>query len=354
MKYLRPIDTHAHFRWDEYLNYNFIKLGFRDSRAVGLAGVLEMPNTTPQLTTIANIADRIVIANKHRGEIYHGIYAGTSEDMAQVKNIVLEAKKSMEANGRINGIKIFHCQSTGKMGITDHDKQREIWEILGGLEYKGVVTNHFEDEESYTGDFDYTNPITHSIRQNPESELIQAERQVRNAKDFKFQGIMVSAHTSNPDTVDYLISERKNVPFDIAIEMTLHHMFLNTEDYSIHKNRVKMNPPLRVPILQQRNLEHVLKGNIDFIGTDHAPHPIEEKDSKTPKSGIPAIPFYPRGIELLRNEKIREIVLQDITFNNANRIFKLGLAPRLAEVEYNPLLWVAYGYNPFSRIDGTI
>ncbi|MBI2043243.1 hypothetical protein HYT25_02545 [Candidatus Pacearchaeota archaeon] len=368
IKYISPIDTHVHFRWKEYEKFqyngmNFMQLGFRDARAVGLSGVIEMPNPVPQLTTITNIADRIALADKYKGEIYHGIYGGTTEDMGQVTSMVLLAKDSLERNGRINGIKIYHCHSTGNMGITDLGKQSDIWKIIGDMQFTGVVANHLEDEKKYTGDFDPANPITHSLRQNPESELIQLERQLRNAVDNGFQGIFYIAHPSNPETIDYALSMENKIPFKIVKEMTWHHMFLNTEDYAIHENRVKMNPPLRPPQMQQRNLEHVLAGNVDFIGTDHAPHPIiyvdedgneKGKDCKNPSSGIPAIPFYPKGIELLRKHKIKEIVLENILFRNANNVFNPGLKSQLAEVEYNPELWEAYGYNPFSRVDGTV
>lgn len=359
MKYLSPIDTHVHFRGEEYKyhTYNgmsFMGLGFWDAADAKVIAVIDMPNPTPNLITQEEIDKRIKFVDgvNPSVNIHYAVYGGITNDLEQVEKIVVFAKQSRESRGRVVGLKIYNAHSTGEMGIIDLDKQKRIWEIISSVGYEGPVSNHLEAEDKYIGEFDYLNPISHPLRQNPESELVQAERQIRNARDAGFEGTFVSAHTSNPDTIDYLISERTKVPFQIAIEMTWHHMLLNTNDYAIHRNRVKMNPPLRSSEMQQRNLEHMLRGNVDVIGTDHAPHPVEKKDSANPPSGIPAIPFWPLGIAVLRKHRINENLLHEITFKNANRIFfNEMLKPRGVEVEYNSGLWGAYGWNPFSRIE---
>jgi len=104
------------------------------------------------------------------------------------------------------------------------------------------------------------------------------------------------------------------------------------------------------------NLQHdllgmVLNGRIDVIGTDHAPHPVEKKTSDTPASGIPALPFWPKGIQTLMECGIKEHLLRKITFDTANRLFYDGkLKPFEVEVQYNPSLFNKYGWNPFSRL----
>jgi dihydroorotase-like cyclic amidohydrolase len=105
--------------------------------------------------------------------------------------------------------------------------------------------------------------------------------------------------------------------------------------------------------VQEILLEKVLDGEVTIIGTDHAPHPLECKDSSQPRSGIPGLLFWPRGIEMLRAMGINSEVLNELTFRHANQIFKMGLPEKIVEVEYRPELWASYGYNPFSRVDGT-
>lgn len=361
MKYLSPIDGHLHFRGEEYKNFsyngmNFMALGFRDAIAVGLRAGIDMPNPTPNLVTQEAADKRIELADKTNPSLenlYYGIHVGTTTDLNQVKWAVNAAMKSRENNGRIHGVKDYYCHSTGNMGILDPEYQRKMWFTKVEEGFNGVNICHLEDQNCFLGEFDYKDPITHSERQNPESELIQAERQIKNAKDARYKGIIVPAHTSNPDTIDYFLGEIRigKLPFNIAIEMGWHHMLLNTDDYKIHGNRVKMNPPLRSPKLQERNLEHVLRGNVMMIGTDQAGHPLDKKDSENPPSGIPAILAWPLGIAILRKNGINEDLLQRIIFHNANKIFNLNLQSKEVEVEYQPRLWKAYGYNPFSEVE---
>ena len=350
------IDPHVHLRGEEYQGQEFLRKGFRDAKVVGIQALLEMPNPDPQLTSEKICNDRIGYVDLIRDGIYHGINIGLTDDIEQVKS----ALELVESSSRITADKVFYVHSTGNMGILDEDVQREIWKVKGEMKYNGVSMGHFEDEDSFDSEhqFNYKNPISHSLYQNPESELIQVERQVRNAVDNNFAGTFYVCHVSNPATIDYILNERKNVDFPIVTEMTFHHMFLNFEDYEVHGNNVKMNPPLRSKDMQEKLLEHVLKGNVDIIGTDHAPHLLRRKSTPKPPSGIPALPFWSRGLQMLLDLGIDKKLLEDMTFHNANKIFDLNLirdcegfpAERLV---YPPELWNIYGYNPFSRIDGT-
>ena len=353
VSYTKPIDPHVHFRGEEYkyVNPSFLELGFRDARRAGLAGGLEQPNPERWLTEEVVVEDRLEQGEEYRCNIHHGIHVGLTNNFEQVIRALDMVNRGV---GRSNSDKTFYTHSTGNMGILDPDIQKHIWWMKGVTGYRGVSIGHFEDEQKFVGDFDYRDPISHSQRQTPESELVQVERQIRSAKDGRFRGTFYIAHVSNPDTVDYIERERGmgKLPFSVVLEATFHHIFLNTDDYKIHGNKVKMNPPLRTPRLQERLLEYVLAGKFGVIGTDHAPHPVERKNSDSPPSGIPALPFWPKGIELLIKNGMSEEDLADLTFHNANSLFRLRLKPRIIEVEYDPTLWDAYGWNPFSRIDG--
>ena len=112
----------------------------------------------------------------------------------------------MRGDYGLASVKAFWVHSTGRMGILDHAVQRRIWQIAGEIHYDKVFFQHLEDEDAFTGEFDPKNPLSHSLRQNQESETIQVERQIRNAVDAKFEGVFYIAHVSNPDTVDFIES----------------------------------------------------------------------------------------------------------------------------------------------------
>lgn len=364
--YVRPIDPHVHLRGQEYPK-DFLGQGLSDAVTVGLSALLEMPNPVPQLTTEKIIGDRIQQVDSKKQSIrglFHGINIGLTNDLNQVR----AALELVGTHPRVTADKTFYTHSTGNMGILDEQIQRDIWKLKAEIGYRGVSMGHFEDEKQFTGEFDPANPISHSWCQNEAAELIQVDRQLGFAVDSGFEGTFYVCHISNPETVDLLQREtNKDRKFRIIKECTFHHIFLNYGDYSVHGNRVKMNPPIRSEDHQQALLRRVIDGKIDILGTDHAGHPVEAKDSDNPPSGIPALLFWPRAIELLREEGIQEELLEDITFNNANELFGLNRPRELFEyVKPEPKkygryfnhfdrereqlgLWEFYGFNPFSN-----
>lgn len=349
VKYITPILPHVHFRGKEY-DINYMSLGFRDARAVGALAIIEQPNPQPHLVDLKTILRRKADGERFRGNIIHRVHIGLTNDLDQVGGAFMAAK---DHYADIYSVKAFWTHSTGNMGILNPDKQKRIWKIAEDFGYEGVFFQHLEDESHYVGEFNPASPVTHSLRQNEGAEVIQAMKQIRFAFDARFGGIFYAAHVSSPDTVGYLNWERKRVRFRIVIETTGHHEFLNYLDYGTHGNRVKMNPPLRAQQSQEKLLEMVIREKTDIMGDDHAPHPVNLKDSSNPPSGIPAIAFLPKRVELLLGMGIRKGHLDDLLFNKANEIFALGLEKRYAEVNYNPVLWEAYGYDPFLRVDGS-
>ncbi|MEK6890195.1 MAG: hypothetical protein AABW82_01660 [Nanoarchaeota archaeon] len=356
VRYVSPIDPHVHLRWEEYPNKNYLKLGFLDARAVGLAALVEQGNTSPALTNEEVIRKRLKLADQFRGNIMHGVYVVLTPDEDQQ----VGALKLVMNEERVCGAKTFLVRSTnsGLIEITDEKAQREAWFLKAITGFRGPDIAHYEDGKLFTMPFDPANPVSHSIRQCPEAEVVQFERQFKNAYDAGYEGSLVVLHTSNPDTIDMgeKLIKQHSPNFKVFYETTFHHMFLNgNDDYPLHGNLVKMNPPLRPAVLQERLLEYVLAGKTHIIGTDHAPHPYEEKIGKPYKSGIPAILFWPKGIELLRNHGMKAEHLEALTFDNSNELYFGGrVKGKIVDIKYAPDLWRRrYGFNPFSRIDGT-
>lgn len=353
MKHLAPIDPHVHLRGSEY-DINFIAKGLLNMKAAKLVGFIEMPNCTPNLVSgLACQARykelRSVAYDVGCTDIQHGIHIGITKDPKQMSEVL--ALAAMEWAG-ISSVKIFFTHSTGNMGIMNPEDQVRFWKIAGETGFKGTVVGHYEDEQLFINEFNADDPVSQSHRQSEHAEVTQVERQLKLAHDAGFKGTLYVAHASSPMTVDLLVSEKRaRHPFTIAIEATFHHLFLNWNDYNSLGNLVKMNPPLRTPRSQQLLLGHYLNGMIDTLGTDHAPHPLTAKKGKTPPSGIPTLPFWPRAIELLHGYGASKRLLEDTTFHNANRLFAMNLEPREVETTYDPREWNHYDFNPFQRLD---
>jgi len=367
--YLAPIDPHVHLRGDEYSHVkpSFLELGLLDAIDVKLAALIEQPNPNPWLTTLERIDSRMAQVAEYLDEtkspMRHKIHIGLTTDTKQVKQALVNV---MRGDFGLASDKTFYsgtsnteADSGAVLAIKDHKLSKWAWETKARLGYMGVSEGHMEDEDFFdkSTPFNPDNPITHSLYQTEEAETVQAERQLQFAYDAGFRGTFYVVHASSPDTIDLLNRWRqKTLLFKIIIETTGHHMFLNTETYKIHGNRVKMNPPLRSPQSQAAVLDRVLRGQTHIIGTDHAPHPLEAKDSDNPPSGIPELLAWPLIVKKLRDLGLQEKDVERLTFHTGNRLFfKQSLSPREVTVEYNPERWIErYGYNPLSTLEDTL
>ncbi|MEK6822553.1 MAG: hypothetical protein AABY13_01890, partial [Nanoarchaeota archaeon] len=326
VKHLKVIDPHVHFRWEEYPDNNYLKLGFEHAKAVGICAVVEQPNTKPGLENLDAIKKRTELADGYRGDIKHRIHIGLTNNRDQVRQALCAV---MDGAYGLRSCKTFLSDSTGDTGVKHWDDHKMIWDEVADIGYNRIWKAHFENENLFVGTFDPKDPITHSFHRPETSETTQFEAQARLAYDARFQGTMYVAHVSSTDTVDLAKNLRKFVPFEIVLETTWHHMFLNWNDYKYHGNNVKMNPPLRSPEQQEKHLEYVLRGEFQVIGGDHAPHTPERKQhAEKPASGVPTLIFIPKGIERLQKHGINEAILNNMLFHNANRLFEFGIRPQ--------------------------
>ena len=84
-------------------------------------------------------------------------------------------------------------------------------------------------------------------------------------------------HVSTRGSVD-IVRLAKARGFPVTAEVTPHHLLL-TEDLAASYDPVfKVNPPLRTKADVEALREGLADGTIDAVATDHAPHPVEDKD----------------------------------------------------------------------------
>lgn len=84
-------------------------------------------------------------------------------------------------------------------------------------------------------------------------------------------------HVSTAGSVD-IIRWAKARGINVTAEATPHHLFLSEENARTYDPRYKVNPPLRRAEDIEALRAGLADGTIDIVGTDHAPHPLEDKD----------------------------------------------------------------------------
>jgi dihydroorotase len=84
---------------------------------------------------------------------------------------------------------------------------------------------------------------------------------------------------------------RKDKSAWVKAEVIPNHLLLNIGDYAEQATLVQMNPPIRQPEDNVALWAGLHDGIVDFMGTDHAPHSLAEKQQAFPSapSGMPGI-----------------------------------------------------------------
>jgi dihydroorotase len=86
-------------------------------------------------------------------------------------------------------------------------------------------------------------------------------------------------HVSTAGSVE-LVRWAKGKGWDVTAEVTPHHLFLTDAAVASYDPIFKVNPPLRTEADVVALREALADGTIDAVATDHAPHPLEDKETE--------------------------------------------------------------------------
>src|SRR6202161_3452561 len=86
-------------------------------------------------------------------------------------------------------------------------------------------------------------------------------------------------HVSAAGSVE-IIRWAKAKGWQVTAEVTPHHLLLTDELAASYDPVYKVNPPLRTGADVAALREGLADGTIDCVATDHAPHPLEDKETE--------------------------------------------------------------------------
>ena len=271
------IDTQVHFREPGLEHKEDLATGTLSALAGGVTGVFEMPNTKPSTTTLDALNDKL---NRAKNRLYcdYAFYVGAATD-----NISELAK--LEKHPGVCGVKIFMGSSTGSLLVEDDMHLERV--LKAG---KRRVAVHCEDEyrlrERKQIAIDAKNPVAHPEWRDEETALNATKRILEIAKRT-YRPVHI-LHVTSAREIELLA---KNKEF-ATVEVTPQHLTLFAPDcYEKLGTLAQMNPPIR----DKHHLEALWRGianrTVDVIGTDHAPHTLEEKQKPYPESpsGMPGV-----------------------------------------------------------------
>jgi dihydroorotase len=320
LKFPGLIDPHVHFRTPGLEYKEDWKTAALASIKGGYTTVFDMPNTIPPTTTEIALKEKKSLIDKQLKEVgiplrYYLFFGADKCHLNEIKKI----------KNQVIGIKVFMGCSTGGLVIDDDKSLHAIFKIAAKENI--LVAVHAEDEQrlkenakKITGPQFYS--IHSKIRDESAAELA-VEKAIQLVRLYGTR--LYILHVSTCQEID-LIAGAKKEGLPVFAETTPHHLFLNTFDYQNLKGKAVMNPPLRTFEHQKILFSAIKSGVIDTIGSDHAPHTLEEKarSYEVCPSGVPGIETtLPLLFEAYHQNLLSLDNILDLTSRRAKKIFNL-------------------------------
>ena len=315
------IDVHTHMREPGITAKEDFATGSRACAKAGVTTFYDMPNTIPTTTTLEALRDKKKLASG-KSIVNYGFHFGGSRN-----NNIDEIKKVLEAK-EANIVKIFMNVTTGEMLIEDED----------------ILKNVFKNSKLV---------LVHA-----ENEMI--DKAVEYNKNYG-NGLYV-CHIPSKEELKKVLEAKKNSELNtekhpVYAEVTPHHLFLNEEiRESTDRNKMllRMKPELRTKKDNEFLWEALNNGEVDTIGTDHAPHLISEKLEKI-TFGMPGVETSLALMLNAYNEgKVKLEMIQKLMSENPARIMKISKRGKLEEGYYADVIAVDLDKEWIVGVDDTI
>jgi len=312
------IDVHVHLRDMELSYKEDFSSGTLAAAAGGFTTVLDMPNTKPPTNSNERLVEKIAKA-RTAIHVNVGFYASLAESAIGLRRMT---------NAGAIAFKLYMNEPSSNAWHNDRRKLLSSLEECGSL---GIpVAVHAENGPAIAG----IQMKCHEAGRNSLRDFLRAH-----APKFELEAVRTiidlarrahsKTHISHLSTHRSLreISAARKKGVEVTCEVTPHHLLLDSTDANRKNGVALMVPPLRTYSDTRALWKATLRGQIDIVASDHAPHSLEEKKARNVWNVKPGLPGLETTLPLLLTRVHRgEITLAALVrllAENPARIFDL-------------------------------
>lgn len=339
------IDTHVHFRDPGLTHKADMATESRAAVAGGVTSFIDMPNTRPATTTMAEVEAKLARAAEVSVANYGFFIGATADNLDELRTADYS---------RCAGVKLFMGSSTGNMLVDNSEAIDRLF-----AEVPALVAVHAEDEtllrqrreaiverygEQLSLDF-------HPVIRNHDVCFEASRRIVEIARRHNHRLHLL--HISTAQELSLLQPGEPSTKL-ITAETCPQYLAFSDEQYPMLGTRIKCNPAIKRPADRDALRQAVTDGVIDTIATDHAPHLPEEKQGTalTAASGMPMIQFSLTLMLQMADEGIFDIytIVREMCHNPAT-IYGIDRRGFIREGYYADLVLVNNDCEPYTITD---
>ncbi|ONI87882.1 dihydroorotase [Actinosynnema sp. ALI-1.44] len=276
------IDSHVHFRTPGLTYKEDWAHGSRAAVVGGVTTVMDMPNTVPPtLSPEAVLAKAAMIDGTSL--VDYAFHVGADPQRPELladldPGVAVSAKVFMAGHHTAPTVvrdeaqldKVFAAAAAGGVRLVLHAEDEAVFALLD--RWRGTPERH-RDYERY----------------RPRTGPIAAVAQVLRLVERHGTAAHV-LHLSTAEEAD-LVTAARFAGLPVTFEVTGHHLSFTDADTRRLGARTRLAPAIRQRADQDRLWEAVWRGEVSTLGSDHAPHTIEEKCRPVPDAppGLPGV-----------------------------------------------------------------
>ena len=263
------VDLHTHLREPGYEQSETVLTGTRAAAAGGFTAVFAMANTFPVADTAGVVEQEASLGDAAGYATVQPIGAVT----VGLKGAELAELGAM-ARSRAN-VRVF---SDDGFCVSDPLLMRRALEYVKAFD--GVIAQHAQEPRLTEGAQMNEGALSGELGLTGWPAVAEESIIARDVLLAEHVGSRLHVcHVSTAGSVE-VIRWAKARGIDVTAEVTPHHLLLTEDLITGYDPRFKVNPPLRRTEDTLALRAALADGTIDIVATDHAPHPVEAKQSE--------------------------------------------------------------------------
>lgn len=270
------VDPQCHFREPGLTHKEDLGSGSASAALGGVTTFFEMPNTQPNTDSAERLAWKVQRA-RDTSWVDFAFFVGATNENA-------DGLGALEVLEGCAGVKMFCGSSTGTLLVDKPENQRRV--MKSG---RRRIACHSEDEarlQARKGLF-AGQPVTSHPEWRDEECAVLSTRSLLALSRETGRRLHV-LHVTSAGEVPLLEAHKDLVTFEVCPQ---HLTLAAPECYERLGTLAQMNPPIRDARHRDALWAAIRSGAVDVLGSDHAPHTLEEKQKPWPASpsGMPGV-----------------------------------------------------------------
>jgi dihydroorotase len=263
------VDLHTHLREPGREDAETVRTGSQAAALGGYTCVHAMANTDPVADTAA-VVEQVWRKGREIGLVDVRPVGAVTVGLAGERLADLGTMADSAA-----GVRVF---SDDGRCVHDALLMRRALEYVRAFD--GVVAQHAQEPRLTEGADMNEGPVSAGLGLRGWPRVAEDAIVARDVMLAEYLGARLHVCHLSTEGAARIVREAKARGVQVTAEVTPHHLMLTDERAADYDPLFKVNPPLRTEADVEAVRAALADGTIDAVGTDHAPHPDDDKDGE--------------------------------------------------------------------------